>query len=652
MSDTTEEFNELEISETSSGSKKNPYKDRKLEHKLNKYEAVIKKLDNINRVYGDSQFLFVGNCGLDNNISADYLEEKFSPFGKIVDTVMQKKKSYSFIIFEDPKSAQKAIDSLQSQIITTNNQTVICFYLFPVDKVPESTASFSEFEEVENLPDGLTYLENYIEDSYAKKIIDFLTDKDENQNTVTDLKKRKVKHFGYEFRYGSNNCDDTKPLTNPENKMPEILKDLFDKMLNDNLIHVEPDQLTVNYYEPGHGIGPHIDNTVAFDNYIISFSLVSAAMMEFRQKETKKLVKILLKPNSLLILKRESRYKWNHSIPERKHDLITNSNGQLIVEKRQKRISLTFRKVIPTSQQQKNQSLDQIEEPELILPSNDVEAKNFEKSHVQSIYNEIADHFSHTRHSPWPGVARFINSMDPFSFMIDIGCGNGKYLNLRKDLYTFGCDFSEGLIKICQEKNFNCFVSDCLKVPGKKDFFDYAISIAVIHHLSTEERRIKAINEMKRVLRPGGRGLITVWAKEQKYKNKESFYISQKKSNDKKQAITESKTEADSEEKKDSNVHTFGKEFQKKDVFVAWHYNEKTLGKKVKDEKETEAEEEKVSEQSKPQDKESKVYLRFYHVFENNELENLFEKIPNTKIVESFYEQGNWCVIFEKLNYE
>lgn len=78
--------------------------------------------------------MFVGNCGLDNNISADFIEKKFNPFGKIVDIVMQKKKPYSFIIYEEPISTEQAINQLQSQIITTNNQTSICFYLFPVDK--------------------------------------------------------------------------------------------------------------------------------------------------------------------------------------------------------------------------------------------------------------------------------------------------------------------------------------------------------------------------------------------------------------------------------------------------------------------------------------------------------------------------------------
>ena len=146
-------------------------------------------------------------------------------------------------------------------------------------------------------------------------------------------------------------------------------------------------------------------------------------------------------------------------------------------------------------------------EPELNLPRNDSEARNFELSHVHTVYNQIADHFSNTRHSAWPGVAKFIESMEQYSQMIDVGCGNGKYLNLRKDLFCviimktfqlflfyfdlsqmfkFGCDYSDELIRICYERGFNCFVCDCLRIPCRTDQFDYAICIAVLHHLSTK----------------------------------------------------------------------------------------------------------------------------------------------------------------------
>jgi ubiquinone/menaquinone biosynthesis C-methylase UbiE len=70
------------------------------------------------------------------------------------------------------------------------------------------------------------------------------------------------------------------------------------------------------------------------------------------------------------------------------------------------------------------------------LPLNDEDASKFESSYVHQVYNQIADHFSNTRHSAWPGVVEFIQSLKKDSVMLDIGCGNGKYLNLRNDIFA------------------------------------------------------------------------------------------------------------------------------------------------------------------------------------------------------------------------
>jgi len=70
-----------------------------------------------------------------------------------------------------------------------------------------------------------------------------------------------------------------------------------------------------------------------------------------------------------------------------------------------------------------NNSGNQTSDIQMKLPATDSEAQNFEKNYVHSIYNQIADHFSHTRHSAWPGVAKFIESMEIGSTMCDVGCG-------------------------------------------------------------------------------------------------------------------------------------------------------------------------------------------------------------------------------------
>ena len=50
------------------------------------------------------------------------------------------------------------------------------------------------------------------------------------------------------------------------------------------------------------------------------------------------------------------------------------------------------------------------------------------------MYDEIAPHFSETRHTPWPKVKHFVENLQPGSFLLDAGCGNGKYLNINKKL--------------------------------------------------------------------------------------------------------------------------------------------------------------------------------------------------------------------------
>ncbi len=240
-----------------------------------------------------------------------------------------------------------------------------------------------------------------------------------------------MKHYGYEFQYGTNDCDESKPL---EAKIPSICDKLLEKCLKKNLIHVKPDQMTVNLYETGQGIPPHVDNINSFDSYIMSLSLLSNAVMEFRLKQQKSQLfhSLYLKANSLLVLNSDSRYKWSHGIAERKHDLVrlSQESNDITLIKRSLRLSLTFRKIVSGQKHDEGSKLD------VKLPSNDDDAAKFESSYVHNVYNQIAEHFSNTRHSAWPGVAEFIQNLDKYSFLLDVGCGNGKYLNIRNDIYA------------------------------------------------------------------------------------------------------------------------------------------------------------------------------------------------------------------------
>lgn len=146
----------------------------------------------------------------------------------------------------------------------------------------------------------------------------------------------------------------------------------------------------------------------------------------------------------------------------------------------------------------------------------------FEETFVKNIYSEIAEHFNKTRYHTWPKIKDFINSLNTKSNIYDIGCGNGRNMNLRNDCLFIGCDNNQELLSQAKNKNLECIYGDNLALPFSDECADAVTSIAVIHHFSTKERRIKALSEVFRILKKGGCILIYVWAYEQnKFKNYE-----------------------------------------------------------------------------------------------------------------------------------
>lgn len=134
---------------------------------------------------------------------------------------------------------------------------------------------------------------------------------------------------------------------------------------------------------------------------------------------------------------------------------------------------------------------------------------------VATFYDEIAHEFHKTRRALWPGVTRFLEGLAKGSRILDIGCGNGKYLTVRaEDCEVHGCDRCEELVKIAQENHPKAYVKvgNGLALPYEDESFDAVMSIAVVHHLESLEDRQKFIHEMRRVLKLGGKMLITVWA--------------------------------------------------------------------------------------------------------------------------------------------
>ena len=183
---------------------------------------------------------------------------------------------------------------------------------------------------------GLRYVENYI-DEYQHDWLLTRIDKYHKHQWLDDLKRR-VQHYGFKYDYKARKIDMGMHL----GELPEWLKRLSQKLHQDGHMPEVADQVIVNEYLPGQGIASHIDCEPCFEGTIVSLSLGSGCVMNFTHKfdKTKK-VPVWLEPRSLVVLSGEARDKWLHGIPARKSDVWDGEKRE-----RQRRVSLTFRKVI------------------------------------------------------------------------------------------------------------------------------------------------------------------------------------------------------------------------------------------------------------------------------------------------------------------
>ncbi len=130
-------------------------------------------------------------------------------------------------------------------------------------------------------------------------------------------------------------------------------------------------------------------------------------------------------------------------------------------------------------------------------------------------YNKIAEDFSGTRSKMWKELGFLEEYLKEKDRALDIGCGNGRLYELlrEREIEYYGVDFSEKLIDIAKSKfplaKFQ--VADGLELPFSDNFFDKAVSIAVLHHIPSEKFRLEFLKEAQRVLKPGGVFILTVW---------------------------------------------------------------------------------------------------------------------------------------------
>ncbi|MFC2056932.1 class I SAM-dependent methyltransferase [Chloroflexota bacterium] len=138
---------------------------------------------------------------------------------------------------------------------------------------------------------------------------------------------------------------------------------------------------------------------------------------------------------------------------------------------------------------------------------------------TRDIFNQIAPGWYNFRHwSIFRSELEALAGRWQKGSLLNVGCAHGPdFLPFRENFDLYGVDFSTRMLSFALEysKKFefgaNLFLADVCYLPFGDETSDWVISVATYHHIRNKRERQTALNELRRVLKPGGEAFITVW---------------------------------------------------------------------------------------------------------------------------------------------
>ena len=102
--------------------------------------------------------------------------------------------------------------------------------------------------------------------------------------------------------------------------------------------------------------------------------------------------------------------------------------------------------------------------------------------------------------------------------LLNIGCAHGPdFLPFRGTFNLSGVDISREMLilarKYADKHKFDVklILGDAVQLPVTDEAFDFSIAVASLHHIPEKRLRINALQELRRVLKPGGEAFVTLW---------------------------------------------------------------------------------------------------------------------------------------------
>ncbi len=149
-------------------------------------------------------------------------------------------------------------------------------------------------------------------------------------------------------------------------------------------------------------------------------------------------------------------------------------------------------------------------------------------SEYKNMYEHEASHFFYRiTHDAIIKLVKSLNATKRTK-VLDVGCGTGllvKKLNAFTD--AEGVDSHPNAIKFAKRRNIIIKKGSITKLPYTTGAFDVVVCIDVLCHRSIKNDA-EAVNELKRILKPGGNLIIRVPAHQFLYSNHDAFVFTKK----------------------------------------------------------------------------------------------------------------------------
>ncbi len=140
-------------------------------------------------------------------------------------------------------------------------------------------------------------------------------------------------------------------------------------------------------------------------------------------------------------------------------------------------------------------------------------------STMREVFDQIAPGWYHFRHrSIFSTELEALAQRWQKGRLLNVGCAHGPdFPPFGQDFELHGIDFSRNMLQLARKYadkyklSVNLVEADARFLPYANNSFDRAIAVATYHHIEDSKERLLALKELKRVLKPGGEALITVW---------------------------------------------------------------------------------------------------------------------------------------------